>query len=170
MSACKMMNMHLEKEQDMHVDEAYRACCWSRHTCCNVLTFELSLCPYKLWTLTCTIRVPTLMVHAHSAHLFAHATDPRTLDLIVLPDGRTHALRKALRCPFLTQTTPTPPLDAPKKHFVRSETHQIDKDVSTSNLTLHPFLSFLLASLNSPKSSTNEPSYSRACYVYYYTC
>ena len=89
--------------------------------------------PYKLWTLTCTIRVPTRMLHVHSAHLFAHVTDPRTGHSIVLPDGRTHVLRTALRCPFLTQTTPTPPLDAPKKHSVRSETHQ------TLTVLPHPF-------------------------------
>ena len=94
-----MQNDEHAKRIDMHVDEAYRACCWFGHTCCNVLTCVFSSRPYKLWTLTCTIRVPARMLHVHSAHLFAHATDPRASHSFVLPDGRAHVLRRVIYPP-----------------------------------------------------------------------
>ena len=37
-----MQNDEHAKRIDMHVDEAYRACCWFGHTCCNVRERDLS--------------------------------------------------------------------------------------------------------------------------------
>ena len=78
-----------------------------------------------LWTLTCTFRVSTYMLHAQSAHLLSRATDPGTLDCTASPNGLLSlALRTTLWRPYLTQTAPTPPLHTPKKHAVGPETHQ----------------------------------------------
>lgn len=78
-----------------------------------------------LWTLTCTLRVSTYMLHAQSAHLLSRATDPGTLDCTASPNGLLSlALRTTLWRPCLTQTAPTPPLHTPKKHAVGPETHQ----------------------------------------------
>ena len=64
------------------------------------------------------------MLHGRDTHLLARATDPTTLNCRWLPDGLPHGLRATLWCPFLTPTTPTLPLLAPKKPSIRPETHQ----------------------------------------------
>ena len=61
------------------------------------------------------------MLHGRDTHLLARAT---TLNCRGLPDGLPHGLRATLWCPFLTPTTPTLPLLAPKKPSIRPETHQ----------------------------------------------
>ena len=57
-----------------------------------------------------------------SGYPFAR-TCPRTLNCSWLPDGLPYGLHATLWCPFLTPTTPTLPLLAPKKPFIRPETH-----------------------------------------------
>ena len=61
------------------------------------------------------------MLHGRDTHLLARAT---TLNGRGLPDGLPHGLRATLWCPFLTPTTPTLPLLAPKKPSIMPETHQ----------------------------------------------
>ena len=80
-----MQNDEHAKRIDMHVDEAYRACCWFGHTCCNVLTCVFSSRPYKLW---------------HNQGTRTHVTrDPRASHSFVLPDGRAHVLRRVIYPP-----------------------------------------------------------------------
>ena len=73
--------------------------------------------------MTCTFGT----LHGRDTHLLARAT---TLNCRGLPDGLPHGLRATLWCPFLTPTTPTLPLLAPKKPSIRPEPHQ--------NLTTRP--------------------------------